>query len=148
VHDIIIWILICVLACVHEVGVILHACIWTILYALLSTYVYIMYMYVNYMFLQICYIFVVYKNVFNIQNVYTFFLKYMHIQVIVFVPNCIIQTYIVSLLPKWGAIYYLKSLWYLKSEITSLHFTNFTIISLCRHHVSLLLNIIHYYNLL
>jgi hypothetical protein len=35
-----------------------------------------------------------------------------------------------------------------KSEITSLHFIDFTIISLCRHHVSLLVNIIHYYNLL
>jgi hypothetical protein len=40
------------------------------------------------------------------------------------------------------------SLWDIKSEITSLHFTNFTIISLFRHHVSLLVNIIHYYNLL
>ncbi len=31
---------------------------------------------------------------------------------------------------------------------TSLDFTEFTIISLCKHHVSLLVNIIHYYNLL
>ncbi len=53
-----------------------------------------------------------------------------------------------ALLQKWGAIYQPKSLWDLKTEITSLHFTDFTIISLCKHHVSLLLNIIHYYNLL
>ncbi len=33
-----------------------------------------------------------------------------------------------SLLPKWGAIYYLKSLWDLKSEITSLHFTDFILV--------------------
>ncbi len=48
-----------------------------------------------------------------------------------------------------------KSLWDLKSEINSLHFTdftlmkkNFTIISPCKHHVSLLVNIIHYCNLM
>jgi hypothetical protein len=33
-----------------------------------------------------------------------------------------------ALLPKWGAIYLLKSLWDLKSEITSLHFTDFTLV--------------------
>ncbi len=32
-----------------------------------------------------------------------------------------------SLLPKWGVIYELKSLWDFKSEITSLHFTDFTL---------------------
>jgi hypothetical protein len=56
--------------------------------------------------------------------------------------------YLISRLPKWGVIYYLKSLWDLKHEITSLHFTDFTIISLCKHHVSLLIKIIQYYNLL
>jgi hypothetical protein len=53
-----------------------------------------------------------------------------------------------TLLQKWHAVHYLKSLWDLKSEISSLHFTNFIIISLRKHHVSLLINIIHYYNLL
>ncbi len=33
-----------------------------------------------------------------------------------------------SLPPKWGAIYYFKSLWDFKSEITSLHSTNFTLV--------------------
>ncbi len=48
-----------------------------------------------------------------------------------------------------------KSLWDLKNEITFITFYWFRlsesysiIISLCRHHVSLLVNIIHYYNLL
>jgi hypothetical protein len=63
-------------------------------------------------------------------------------------------TFIASLLQKWGAIYYPKSLWDLKTEIISLFYSfhhdesYFTIISLCRHHVSSLVNIIHYYNLL
>jgi hypothetical protein len=35
---------------------------------------------------------------------------------------------VLALLPKWGAIYQLKSLWDLKSEITSLHFTDFTVV--------------------
>jgi hypothetical protein len=35
---------------------------------------------------------------------------------------------IISLLPKWGAIYELKSLWDLKSEKTSLHFTDLTLV--------------------
>jgi hypothetical protein len=33
-----------------------------------------------------------------------------------------------TLLPKWGAIYSLESLWDLKSEITSLHFTDFILV--------------------
>jgi hypothetical protein len=33
-----------------------------------------------------------------------------------------------TLLLKWGAIHKLKSLWNLKSEITSLHFTDFTLV--------------------
>jgi hypothetical protein len=53
-----------------------------------------------------------------------------------------------TLLQKWGAVHQPKSLWDFKSEITSLHFTNFIIISLCKHHVSLLVNINCYYSLL
>ncbi len=33
-----------------------------------------------------------------------------------------------SLLQKWGVIYKLKSLWDLKSEISSLHFIDFTLV--------------------
>ncbi len=53
-----------------------------------------------------------------------------------------------ALLQKWGAIHQPESLWDLKNEINSLHFTDFTIKSICKHHVSLLVNIIQYYNLL
>jgi biotin synthase-related radical SAM superfamily protein len=49
---------------------------------------------------------------------------------------------------KWGVIHYPKSLWDLKNEINSLHFNDFIVISLCKHRVSLLFDIIHYYNLL
>jgi hypothetical protein len=58
--------------------------------------------------------------------------------------NVLSSSTLPTLLQKWGAIYKPKLLWNLKSEIISLHFTNFTIISLCRHHVPLLVNIIHY----
>jgi hypothetical protein len=51
VHNVSIWIVICVLTCVHEICVPLHACTWIILYAFFQhmdyimtwTYVYIMY---------------------------------------------------------------------------------------------------------
>ncbi len=59
-----------------------------------------------------------------------------------------------TLVQKWGAIHWLKSLWDFKSEIGSLHFSGFILIknyfimgSLYKHHISLLIDIIHYYNL-
>jgi hypothetical protein len=55
----------CVLVCVHEIGVTLHACIWIIHYALFSIYIYIYYMCV-----QIYYLFIFYKNVFDICKMY------------------------------------------------------------------------------
>jgi len=39
----------------------------------------------------------------------------------------VLQLIILALLQKWGVIYYPKSLWDFKSEITSLHFINFTL---------------------
>ncbi len=53
-----------------------------------------------------------------------------------------------SLIQKWGAVHWVKLLWDVKSEIGSLHLNDFTINSLCKHHVSILVSIIHYYNLL
>lgn len=60
----------CVLACVHEIDVTLHACIWIIHYALFSIYIYI-----HYMCVQIYYLFFVYINVFNICKMNIYILK-------------------------------------------------------------------------
>jgi hypothetical protein len=55
---------------------------------------------------------------------------------------------------KWGVVYLLKSWWDFKSEISSLHCNDFTLVNVISlqgqyvNHVSILVNIIHYYNLL
>jgi hypothetical protein len=41
----------------------------------------------------------------------------------------LIVFHLITLPPKWGAIYSFKSLWDLKNEIISLHFTDFTLVT-------------------
>ncbi len=63
----------CVLACVHEIGVTLHACIWIIHHALFSIYIYVHYMCVQIYYCTCLfnyYIVFVYRNVFNICKMY------------------------------------------------------------------------------
>jgi len=43
----------------------------------------------------------------------------------------------VVLLQKWGAIYYPKSLWLFKSEISPLHFTDFTLVKLLHYNITM-----------